>query len=144
MSRAGTEFSDVDATDYVEVIRMSKGPKTKRALLSTVAEYLDTRTQVLTGDGAISIKSGTCFLNKNSKIAATLAAPTATTDDGKVLRIVDVGGGAHEVTISAGVNGAGSGADVGTFGGAKGDSVVLVAYQGNWYECGANHNVTWG
>ena len=98
--------------------------------------------QVLTGDGAITIKTGLVILNKAGAIAATLADPTATTDDGKVLRILSVTAQAHTVTIAGGLNGSGASADVGTFSAAIGNGVTLVAYQGKWYLTGPNTNVT--
>lgn len=100
-------------------------------------------TQELTDSGAITIKSGVVILNKAGVIAATLADPTATTDDGKVLRIYSITAQAHTVDNSAGsgYNGGGAGADVGTFGGAIADHFTLLAWQGVWYVLD-NVNVT--
>jgi hypothetical protein len=42
---------------------------------------------------------------------------------------------------STGLNG--GSADIGTFGGAKGDGVTLIAYNQHWYQVpGSNANVT--
>lgn len=99
--------------------------------------------QVLADDGAITIKSGIVQITKGTAAAITLAAPTATTDDGKVLVIDSTTAAAHTVTIANGLRGAGAGADVGTFGAAIGNGVVLYAYQGAWYTVpGTNLNVT--
>lgn len=85
-------------------------------------------------NGAIGIKQGLAALTKAGVAAMTLAAPTTTTDDGKVLRIVAMTANAHTVTqASPGFNNAGAGGDVATFGGAVGDNLVLIAYQGVWY-----------
>ena len=66
--------------------------------------------------------------------AATIADPTATTDDFKILTIISATAQAHTLTYATtGFNAGGSGTDVGTFGGAKGDGLTLVAYQGVWY-----------
>lgn len=100
-------------------------------------------TQVASADGAITIKSGVVIITKGTACALTLAAPTATDDDGKVLYIDSTTAAAHTVTISGGLRGAGTGADVGTFGGAIGDGIVLYAYNAKWYPVpGTNTNVT--
>lgn len=98
--------------------------------------------QVASADGAITIKSGVVMLTKAGVAAMTLAAPTAGTDDGKELTIIAATAQAHTVTIGGGLNGAGAGADVGTFGGAVGDRFSVVAYNGAWYASGAHVNVT--
>lgn len=98
-------------------------------------------SQIASANGAITIKHGTVFLTKAGVAAMTLADPTATTDDGKVLRIVAVTANAHTVTNTTGINGAGASGDVGTFGGAKGDCIELIAYQGVWYTLNSR-NVT--
>jgi hypothetical protein len=90
--------------------------------------------QAGSADGAITIKDGFVPLTKAGVAAMTLAAPTATTDDGKILRIVATTANAHTVTqASDGFNGGGASKDVATFGGAVGDKLVCIAYQGIWY-----------
>lgn len=96
--------------------------------------------QVISGDGAITIKSGAVILTKGSAAAITLAAPTAVTDDGKVLYIVAGSAQAHVVTVTGAAGG--SGQDVGTFGGAINDSAILVARNALWYML-PTRNVTW-
>jgi len=91
-------------------------------------------------DGPITLRAGVVMLTKASAAAMMLAAPSAD-DDGKILHIIAATAQAHTVTVAGGVNGGGAGADVGTFGGAVGDRVSLVAYDGKWYELG-NVNVT--
>lgn len=84
-------------------------------------------------DGAITIKQGIARLTKGTAGAYTLAAPTAGTDDGKELIIIAGTAAAHTVTqATPGFNGAGTGADVATFGGAKGDNLRLMAVNGEW------------
>jgi hypothetical protein len=97
--------------------------------------------QVASANGAITIKHGLVVLTKAGVAAMTLAAPTSGTDDGKMLYIIATTGNAHTVTIANGLSGAGAGADVGTFGGAVADRVVLIAYNGAWYPV-VNVNVT--
>lgn len=100
-------------------------------------------TQVISvaGPTAVSIKSGVVLLTRAGVAAATLAAPTAGTDDGKILYVIATTANAHTLTIANGLSGAGTSADVGTFGGAVADRVVLVAYNGAWYPV-VNVNVT--
>lgn len=94
-------------------------------------------TQELTDDGAITIPCGLVVLNKAGVVAATLAAPQA---DGMVLFIVSETAQAHTVDLAtSGVNG--GAADVGTFGGAIGDGVVLISHGDHWYSV-ANTNVS--
>lgn len=98
------------------------------------AELLqDLEITTAAADGAITAKTGTVFVTKATAAALTLANPTATTDDGKILRIMAATAAAHTVTNASGFNDGGSGADVATFGGAKGDNMVIQAYQGRWY-----------
>jgi hypothetical protein len=87
--------------------------------------------QVLAAAGAIVIKEGVVWITGASALAITLAAP-AVDDDGKVLHIRSTTAQAHTLTVAGGLNGAGSGADVGTFGGAIGDGVTLAAHNGAW------------
>ena len=136
--------------------RNGNGPRVLRKITPTAGQNLGfdstgklvaqgVRTvTVYTADGAISAKEGTVFLNKSGVLAATLAAPTATTDDGKVMRIVSLTANAHTVTqTTPGFNNGGSASDVATFGGAIGDNMNIVAYQGKWYVLSLR-NVTLG
>lgn len=89
-------------------------------------------------DGAITlVAGGIAVLTKGSAGAYTLAAPSA---DGIVLIIVAGSAQAHVVTVTG--MAAGSGQDVGTFGGAINDGAVLVSYNSLWYIAGAPRNVT--
>lgn len=108
-------------------------------------------TEIRTGDwvgpysaasasGAITQKSGTVFITKAGVAAMTIADPTsgapeAGGDDGKVLAVISTTANAHTLDNSAGsgFNAGGAGSDVGTFGGAKGDNIVIQAYGGKWY-----------
>lgn len=63
--------------------------------------------------------------------ATTLATPTAGTDDGKILRVTDVGGHAHTITTAA--NKIVPSHHLATFNGTAGSWVELEAYQGLWY-----------
>ena len=100
-------------------------------------------TQVLAASGPITIKSGVVLLtNADGVVEATLAAPTATTDDGKILYIVSTTAKAHTITATpGGFNAGGESSDVATLGAAIGNGLVVVAYQGAWYVL-ANTNAT--
>ena len=97
--------------------------------------------EVAAASGAIqSVAGGIVFITKGTAAALTLAVPYG---DGARLVIVSTTAAAHTVTIAAGFNGGGASKDVGTFGGAIGDGIVVVSYGGNWYvEPGGNTNVT--
>lgn len=103
------------------------------------------KVTVASADGAISVKTGVVVVTKAGVAALTLADPTATDDDGCELLIISATAQAHTVSNAAGsgFNGGGASADVGTFGGAKGDNMRLVAYQGDWYTVSLR-NVTLG
>lgn len=67
--------------------------------------------------------------------ATTLGNPVATTDDGKIIRVTDVGGHAH--TITTGANKIVPSHHVVTFNGTAGSWQELEAYQGLWYPRGS-------
>lgn len=92
--------------------------------------------QAMTSNGAITIKQGMVTLDKTSPLLATLANPTATTDDYKRLTIVSLSAQAHTITCTGGFGHAGTGEDVATFTAAKGACLDLIAFQGYWYVAG--------
>lgn len=97
----------------------------------------------VTADGAIAVPSvnTTYFITKAGVAAMTLVDPTATTHDGLRLTFVATTANAHTLDLVTGING--GAADVGTWGGAAGDGVTVIAYQGAWYQVpGSNTNVT--
>ena len=94
--------------------------------------------QSMTINGAITIKHGIVRLDKDGVLAATLAKPVAGTDDFKMLVIVAIQAQANTVTAPEGFGNPLTscvieGEDVATFGGAIGDCLTLVAYNGAWY-----------
>lgn len=82
---------------------------------------------------------GDTFITTAGVDATTLATPTATTDDGKVIRVWDTGGHAHTITTAA--NKIVPSHHLVTYNGTAGSFVELEAYQGLWY-VGANSGVT--
>ena len=108
-----------------------------------VAEDSDiVRTLVVAAaDGAISIQNSTVVITKGTAAAMTLATPT-TAQNGTVITITSSTAAAHTVTAATiGFNALNTSGDVGTFGGAIGDGMIVVAYGGEWLVLN-NINVT--
>lgn len=91
--------------------------------------------QLLVADGAITVKSGVCRIAKTvaGVVAATLADPSATTDNYKVLTIINDQAQLNTVTSASSFGGGGAGVDVATFGAVIGNTLTLMAYRGKWY-----------
>lgn len=87
---------------------------------------------VYSGDGAITVAPQTAALTKGTAGAYTLAAPTATTHDGYIIRLFSTTAAAHVVTFASGKINGGSNVTI-TLGGAIGDGATLVAYNGVWW-----------
>lgn len=102
-------------------------------LTGNVVGVVQETVTLAAADGAISVKQGVVVITKATAAALTLAAPTATTDDGKVLRIVSSTAAAHTVTqTTPGFNGGTTTSDVATYGAAIGNEMEIVAYNGVW------------
>lgn len=153
--KSGNEIFNIDGTNRAMEFPASSTLNLKTGSTITVAGTLTATTPLLSAemtltasaDAAISIVaySQTIYITKGSAAALTLANPTATTHDGARLVIIATTAHAHTVSNAAGAgfNGGGGGADVGTFGGAIGDNMVIEAYQGKWYVISLR-NVTLG
>ena len=91
--------------------------------------------QVLGASGAVVIKDSNVIITKAGVAALTIADPTSGTHDGIEMLFISATAQAHTLDNSAGsgFNAGGGGADVGTFGGAKGDNIKIIAYAGKWY-----------
>ena len=99
--------------------------------------------EVMSANGAVTLFSGIVVITKAGVCAMTLAAPAV--NDKRVLVFDSTTAQAHTLTITAGLRGAGSGADVLTWGGAIGDGITLYSYNGAWYVVpGTALNVTAG
>lgn len=94
--------------------------------------------QVLADDGAITIPCGIVELTKAGASAITLALPSA---NGLFLAVSSKTAQAHTLTIAGGLHGLGDSENVGTFGGAIDDCIMLMSVGGFWVQV-ANHNVT--
>lgn len=89
---------------------------------------------------AIAEKIGCVTLAKAiaGVLTMTLAEPTVTDDDFKVLHILNAQAQANTVAIATdGFGHGGSNFIKATFGAAVGNSLTLMAYQGFWYVIGA-------
>ncbi len=128
--------------------RNGNGPRVLRKLIPTANSRMKFNSSkvLVIGDGAdpaaayaasgaITIAQGPAVITKSSAAGVmTLAAPTATTHDGMEMNIISSTAQAHTVTnTTPGFNNGGSASDVATFGGAIGDNMSIVAYQGVWY-----------
>lgn len=71
-------------------------------------------------------------VNKAGVDAMTLAAPTATTDDGKVILVTSNTANAHTITATGLLQTGTASVNVATFAAQKGAGVQLIAYQGKW------------
>lgn len=147
------EFADVDITGALAVtgaltatggvVGAVTGNVTGN-LTGNVTGGIDEPIVAVTADGAIAVPTvnTTYFITKAGVAAMTIVAPTATTHDGIRLTFISATANAHTLDMaSSGIN-EGS-ADIGTWGGAKGDGVTIIAYQAHWYQVpGSNANVT--
>jgi hypothetical protein len=92
---------------------------------------------VIAGDGAISLPSGPgtvqqVFLTKGSAAAITVVAPTAVTDDGKIILVYSETAFAHVVTCATdGFNAKGSSGTM-TNAATADDYFMMVARNGHW------------
>ncbi len=138
MAKSNVTELDVEGHDG-STIGLSLGGVLVTAGAAELNNVADKETlQNLVADGAITIKSGVVKIAKTvaGVVAATLANPTAGTDDFKKLNIISNQAQANTVTVTGGFGNGGSGKDVCTFGGAIGDNVELMAYGGYWYVTG--------
>lgn len=90
----------------------------------------------VTANGAIAVPlvNTTYYITKAGVAALTLVDPTATTHDDVTLTFMSFTANAHTLSNAAGsgFNVGGAAKDIGTFGGAIGDNIVIKAYQGKW------------
>lgn len=107
-----------------------------------------TSVKAVTADGAIAVPPrNTVYLCTKAGVAAmTIVDPTATVHDGVELTFIATTANANTLDNSAGsgfFSSGGSSKDVATFGGAIGDGITIIAYQGKWYiKPGEQLNIT--
>lgn len=142
VSPGGIEAGAADLTEAeletIDTITAGQATASKAVILDANKEVrgigVGNKVTAAAADGAIAVKTGVVAITKGSAAALTIADPTDVTDDGCELIIMATTAFAHTVSNAAGsgFNVGGSGADVGTFGGAKGDNLHLLAYGGKW------------
>lgn len=89
--------------------------------------------QALTTNGAIPPHVGhTYVITKAGVLADTLAAPTATTDDGIEIIVTSATANAHTITATGLLQTGTASVNVATFAAQKGAGLTLMAYQGVW------------
>jgi hypothetical protein len=126
LSASATTYSNVVG---VVVDKVATGV----ALVEPIYPPRPPAVQILSADGAVTIKNGVVFLSKAGTGAYTIAAPTTGVDDGKRLEIITTTAQAHVLTSGTkGFNAKGS-SGTATWTAAIGNSLVLVAYAGDWY-----------
>lgn len=129
--------SSIDAIiDRLNSLSTSDSTISVTTLTTTTLNTVDKFTTV-TADGAISVPTAntTYYITKAGVAAMTIVDPTATTHDGLTLTFVATTANAHTLSNAAGsgFNDGGAASDIGTYGGAKGDNIIITAYQGKWY-----------
>jgi len=94
-------------------------------------------TQVMSTDGAVTKPtlakgSSKVVITKGTALAGTVATPTATIDDYKIIEFVSTTAAAHVFTFASGKINGSTNTTV-TLGGAIGDGFGMMAYQGVYY-----------
>ena len=88
----------------------------------------------LTTNGAIPPHTPqTYVITKAGILADTLAAPTATVDDGVEITVVSTTANAHTITATGLLNVGTASVNLATFAANAGAGLTLMAYQGKWY-----------
>ena len=88
--------------------------------------------ETITGNGAITIQSGTVLLTKGSAAAITLAAPSS--QDGTIITITSTTAFAHVVTVTGGMwDGTATTNTTATFPAVQGGAITLIAFGTDWY-----------
>ena len=90
------------------------------------------QVQTISGDGAITIQSGTVLLTKGSAAAITLAAPSS--QDGTIIEVTSTTDFAHVITVTGGMwDGTATTNTTATFPVVAGGAIKLIAFGTDWY-----------
>lgn len=134
---SATTYANVIGTVRDLVYAMNGGsPVANYALVKPIYDQPNgNQLQMLASSGAVVIKPSTVIITKAGVAALTIADPTTGVHDGLEMTFISATAQAHTLDNSAGsgFNAGGGSADVGTFGGAKGDGLTIVAYGGDWF-----------
>lgn len=88
--------------------------------------------QTISGDGAITIQSGTVVLTKGSAAAITLAAPSS--QDGTTITVTSTTDFQHVITVTGGMwDGTATTNTTATFPAVAGGAITLIAFGTDWY-----------
>lgn len=132
-----TSGSFSNQADTISELTSNAGVTVDGVLLKDGASYARVPVGAFSSNGAVSIPSYSAdyFVTKAGVCALTIADPTSGTHDGVELTFISTTAQAHTLSNAAGsgFNNGGSAKDIGTFGGAIGDRITIVAYQGKWY-----------
>lgn len=134
----GTGYDVGLEVDTIGETTSAAGVTIDSLLIKDGVSYSRTPFLAVSADGAISVPAYnmTYFITKAGVAAMTIVDPTATTHDGVTLTFVATTANAHTLSNAAGSGFFSSGGgtkDVATFGGAIGDGITIIAYQGKWY-----------
>lgn len=126
------------SADVVSEKSSAAGVTIDSLLIKDGVAYSRTPFLAVSADGAIGVPAynRTHFVTKAGIAAMTIVDPTATTHDGVTLTFIATTANAHTLSNAAGSGFFSSGGgtkDVATFGGAIGDGITIIAYQGKWY-----------
>lgn len=116
-----------DATGSGKVVLATNPVLTGATLTGTVPNIA-----TITGDGAITIATGTVILSKGTAAAITLAAPSS--QDGTKIAIISNSNAAHVITFPSAIcfDGTTGGNTTITFAAFKGAAVTLIAVGVTW------------
>lgn len=124
----------------INVVNNLTGNGTPQPVTATTVQSSGTiETLVaLTTNGAINPNTAANYvITKAGVLADTLAAPTATTDDGKVILVTSNTANAHTITATGLLQTGSASVNVATFAAQAGAGVTLMAYQGKWNVLGS-------
>jgi hypothetical protein len=91
-----------------------------------------TPLQLLSTNAALPVTTGTYVITKAGVLAATLAAPTAGSQDGIVIQISSTTANAHTLTATGLLQTGTASVNVATFAAQAGAGLVLMSYNGKW------------
>ena len=129
--------------DALVTITSSTANVTVIAPGSTSASSLTLSPIVLLSGGADAINphtAATYMVTSAGVNAMTIAAPTVTTDDGKIIKVTTNTNAAHTITFTGGTLRPGTAAvTTVNFASSRGSSIEFMAWQGNFYVMAQNN-----
>lgn len=138
------------ATNTIAETTAASGVTIDGVLIKDTAVLGRTMILAMGTNGAVTVTAYNqiIFATKVGVLALSIVDPTATTHDGVELTFIATTANANTLSNAAGsgfFDAGGASKDVATFGGAIGDGLTIVAYQGKWYiKPGCSKNITLG